>query len=161
MKSIELTRQIQQIKYLIEATSDTTADNLELQGHWGKYLCVLSAGFLENAISEIYIEFTDKAAAPPISSFSRKTLEKINNPKSAKFVETAYAFKKKWGEDLELFFSENPSKKNAIDSIMNNRHRIAHGKSTSISVSRIKDYLKESIDVINFLESQLYPAENA
>ena len=157
MKSRELARQLQKIEALIKATSSTTGDNLELQGHWGKYLCVLCAGFLENAISEIYIEFAEKASAPPIASFSRKTLEKITNPKSQKFIETAHNFKKNWGEELEAYFSDNPSKKNAIDSIMNNRHQIAHGKTTSISVARVREYLKESVDVIKFIESQIQP----
>ena len=161
MRSRELSRQFQQIKDLIKSTNTSTGDNLELQGHWGKYLCILSAGFLENAISEIYIEFSDKCSSPPIASFSRKHLERINNPKSQKFIDTAYAFKKTWGNELEQYFHDNPNKKNAIDSIMNNRHLIAHGKSTSISVARIKDFLQESIDVINFIESQCYPTETA
>jgi hypothetical protein len=161
MRSKELSKQFQQINNLIKSTRLSTNDNLELQGHWGKYICILSAGFLENAISEIYAEFADQCSSPPIASFSRKNLNRINNPKSTKFIETAYAFKKQWGKELEQFFIDNPHKKNAIDSIMANRHLIAHGKSTSISVVRIKDFLKESIDVIDFIENQCYPAEMA
>ena len=158
MRSKELSKQFDHINNLIKSTRSSTSDNLELQGHWGKYICILCAGFLENAISEVYIEFADKCSSPPIASFSRKNLGRINNPKAQKFIDTAYAFKKSWGQELEIFFNENPSKKNAIDSIMANRHLIAHGKSTSISVIRIKDFLKESIDVIHFIEEQCYPA---
>jgi hypothetical protein len=157
MKSREIARQLQKIENLIKATSLTTGDNLELQGHWGKYLCVLCAGFLENAISEIYIDFVESVSTPPIASFSRKTLEKISNPKSNKFIEIASSFKKNWGEELDAYFSDNPSKKNAIDSIMNNRHQIAHGKTSSISVARVQEYLRESVDVLNFIESQIHP----
>lgn len=154
MKARELNRQFQQIKRLINSTTESTGDNIELQGHWGKYLCVLAAGFLENAISHIYIEFTSNSSSPQVSSFARNTLGKISNPKSSKFVEVAYSFNKEWGKQLEDYFESNPGIKDAIDSIMANRHQIAHGKSTSISVIRVNNYLKDSVKVLEFIEEQ-------
>ena len=154
MKNRELKRQLQRIEDLINSTSDSTDDNLELQGHWGRYLCVLAAGFLENAISEIYIEFVNKSSSPHVASFTRRKLQKIQNPKAGKFVETAYAFSNEWGKELENLFENDSSLKDAIDSIMSNRHNIAHGKQTSISVIRVKEYLLKSIQVIEFIELQ-------
>lgn len=154
MKSVELTRQLQKINELIQSTTVSTGENIELQGHWGKYICVLSAGFLENAISEVFISFVDNSSAPHVASFAGKTLKKIQNPKSTKFVEIASSFRKEWGEEIENLFLEDPSIKNAIDSIMNNRHLIAHGKSTSISVVRVKEYLDKSLELIEFIEKQ-------
>lgn len=154
MKSAELNRQIQYIKGLIKSTAESTNSNLELQGHWGKYICILSAGFLENAISEIYIELTKNSSSPQVASFTTKMLQKINNPKASKFVETAYAFKKEWGEELEKYFKDNQKVKTAIDSIMTNRHLIAHGKTTTISVVRIKEYLDGSIEALEYIEKQ-------
>jgi len=37
---------------------------------------------------------------------------------------------------------------------MNNRHQIAHGKETAISVSRVREYFESSIDAIEFIEEQ-------
>ena len=81
-------------------------------------------------------------------------LERIQNPKAEKFVETAGAFKKAWGEELSLFFKENAEVKEAIDSIMANRHRIAHGKNTSVSLAMVKEYLKNSVKALDFIERQ-------
>ncbi len=154
MKSAELNRQIQYIKGLVKSTAESTNSNLELQGHWGKYLCILAAGFLENAISEIYSELTRNSSSPQVASFASKVLQKINNPKASKFVETAYAFKKEWGEELEKYFEDNPKTKTAIDSIMANRHLIAHGKTTTVSVARLKEYLEGSIEALEYIEKQ-------
>jgi len=155
IKNTELTRQIQYIKRLSKSTTESTNSNLELQGHWGKYLCILAAGFLENAISEIYTDLAKNSSSPQVYSFTSKMLQKINNPKSSKFVETAYAFKKEWGEELEKYFSDNPQNKTAIDSIMANRHRIAHGKTATISVVQLNQYLDGSIKVLEFIENQI------
>ncbi|WP_210501203.1 hypothetical protein, partial [Pantoea ananatis] len=57
MKSHSLNKQFSQIISLIDNTRQSCGDNLELQGHWGKYTCVLASGFLENAISEVFNEF--------------------------------------------------------------------------------------------------------
>lgn len=154
MKSVELNRQVQHIKGLIKSTTESTNYNLELQGHWGKYLCILAAGFLENAISEIYIELVSNSSSPQVASYTRTMLGKINNQKSSKFIETAFSFKKEWGAELGKYFDDNPKIKNAIDSIMINRHLIAHGKTATVSVVRLKEYLDCSIEALEFIETQ-------
>jgi hypothetical protein len=47
-------------------------------------------------------------------------------------------------------------RKDAIDSIMNNRHLIAHGKDSGITVARVNDYLRKCIEVIEFIEAQCH-----
>ena len=62
MKNASLVRQLQRLNWLIDNTRRASGDQLELQAHWGRYLCVLVAGFLENAIGEIYSEYARRAA---------------------------------------------------------------------------------------------------
>lgn len=154
MHSRELNRQYQRIKTLIDNTRISCGDDIELQGHWGKYMCVLVSGFLENAISQVYVGLVNNSSSQTIASFTLGILEKIQNPKSKKFVEVARSFKKEWGEELERFLNEDINRKNAIDSIMANRHLVAHGKNTSISVVKVKEHLDKSIEVIEFIETQ-------
>lgn len=154
MESLSLNKQYNQIKKLIEETRKSCGDNFELQGHWAKYICVLSAGFLENAISEVYIKLVNSSSSPSVSNFTQRVLEKIQNPKSSKFIEVASSFKKEWGIELEVFLNNDEDLKDSIDSIMRNRHLIAHGKNTTISVVKIKEQLERSIKVIEFIERQ-------
>ncbi|MFH1007558.1 MAG: HEPN domain-containing protein [Candidatus Latescibacterota bacterium] len=154
MKIVELNRQAQSIKRLIKSTAESTNFNLELQGHWGKYLCVLASGFLENAISEIYIELASNSSSPQVTSFTRRMLDRIHNPMASKFIETACSFKREWGAELKEYFELNPKAKEAIDSIMRNRHLIAHGKTATVSVARLAEYLDGSIEALEFIENQ-------
>lgn len=82
MDNSELKKQYKKLIKLINDTEKSTNGNLELQGHWGKYLCVLVAGFLENAICEIYVDFVENSASPHVSSYTLKNLAKIQNPKA-------------------------------------------------------------------------------
>lgn len=153
MNSFELNRQHGQIVALIAQTRAVCGDNLELQGHWGQYLCVMTAGFLENAIAEVYSEFAARNASKPVAGYATTHLLAIQNPNTNKFIDTAKAFKPEWGDQLETFVSSE-GRKDAIDAVMANRHQIAHGQYSGISVARIDSYLRKCVEVIEFIEGQ-------
>jgi hypothetical protein len=130
-------------------------EDLDLQGHWGRYLCILCAGFLENALREVYGDLARARAAPEIAGYVGKALEGVQNPKAQRFVEIAGSFDPEWGKGLEEFLGmDDGHRRNAIDSIMSNRHLIAHGRNSNISVSRVREYLSAGIEVVEFVETQ-------
>lgn len=155
MRNVNLVRQYQAIQSLIQRTDKATWQDIELQGHWGKYLCVLAAGLLENSIREIYGEFIRNSSSPQVSKYAESALRNIYTPKASRFLEVTNAFSKEWGDILEKYLdSGQGERRDAIDSIINNRHLIAHGKNTSISVVRVKNYLEKAVEVIDFIEAQ-------
>lgn len=128
-----------------------------VQGHLGKYSCVVAAGFLENALSETLSVYVLARAQPAVAAYSSATLRKIQNPKAQRFVEVLSKFDKAWGADLEAHLTDGGERrKSAIDSIMANRHLIAHGKSSSVTMRQIQSYLEASIEVIEFIELKIY-----
>ena len=156
MRNRELVRQLKSLKSLLDRTDSATGGDIELVGHWGRYLCVLTAGFLEKALVEVYGDYVSAAASPQIARFATNSLEDITNPKSGRFVETARSFSKGWADDLDHFLDEDGQRRrNAIDSIMSNRHQIAHGESGQISIGRVREYLPGCVEVIEFIERQL------
>ena len=155
MRNRELSRQIKYLTSLLKRTGKAT-DDVELLGHWGRYLCVLAAGFLENSIYEVYGEFVRRASSPAVAQFAESRLERINNPNARRFVETAGSFKREWAEGLESFLNEDDERRrNAINSIMDNRNKIAHGGRVQISVARVREYLSGCVEVVEFIERQV------
>lgn len=153
MRSLSLTSQQQRLTWLLSQAMNFRNDQLELQAHWARYLCVLTAGFLENAITEIYSMYARSGANPFISNYVEATLAKIQNPKSSRFLETARSFNPDWEDSLNKYLEED-GRKDAIDAIMSNRHLIAHGKDSGISLIRVSDYIKKSVQVVEFIEKQ-------
>ncbi len=153
MDSHELTRQLQKLQMLIQRTNRASSQDFELHSHWGRYLCVLVAGFLENTIAEIYIDYAKSAASEPVASYAASRLTRIQNPNAQRFLDTARSFKRTWVDDLEQFLND-AGRKEAIDSIMANRHQIAHGRDSGITIARVDNYLKKCVEVIEFIESQ-------
>ena len=156
MRNRELVAQLNYLKSVLNRTDEASGGNIELVGHWGRYLCVLTAGFLENALAEVYSQYVRNAASPEVAKFAARRLEDVSNPKARRFVETARSFSEKWGEDLDAFLNEDDQRrKNAIDSIMANRNQIAHGQNAGISVGRVRQYLPYCVEVIEYIENQL------
>jgi len=153
MRNRELTRQLQKLRALAKKAGDSSLSDLELQAHWAKYLCVLVAGFLENSLVEIFSEFVSAASSPAVARFATSRLENIQNPKAQRFVEVSGAFDESWGPELEAFLADN-GRKDAIDSIMSNRHLIAHGSSSGITLARVNQYLDKCVEVVDFIETQ-------
>lgn len=153
LKNAELRRQAGLIYDLLTRTTTATGGDIELQAHWARYICVLAAGFLENSLFEIYAAVIRAGASPAVASFASSRLEKISNPKSSRFVETLRAFKSTWADELEQFLADD-GRRDAIDSIMANRHLIAHGDHSGITIARLRQFFDRSVAVVEFLEKQ-------
>ncbi len=153
MTSQKLNRQLQAIRSLFDRTDDACSDDLEMRSHWARYLCVLSAGFIENAVREVYGDFTKGSSSPAVANYAVSALSRIRNPKTSRLLEVAGTFKKTWREELEEYVDAE-GRREAIDSIMQNRHQIAHGQPSSVTIVRVKDYLTKSVAVIAFMEKQ-------
>jgi hypothetical protein len=155
MQNREIARQIQRICELQRRTSEACGENIEIQSDWAKYLCIIGAGLLENAIKELYSEYAAAQVSKPVANFVSATLDKIRNPKAQRFLEIAAAFNTNWKEELETFMQDQ-GRGDAIDSIINNRHKIAHGqeRNSQVTVSQVKDWLSKVIEVLEFIENQ-------
>lgn len=153
MKNQEVARQVQRIQSLIKKTQEASDDNFDLQAHWARYLCILVSGLIENSLKEIYSEFINSRASKPVADYAISYLSKLQNPKAEKIMELVGSFRQEWKMELEIFLT-NEGRKDAIDSIMNNRNQIAHGKDVGVTVVRVSNYLEKVVAVLEFIELQ-------
>lgn len=154
MRNPKLSLQLQKITQLLRRTDSATSD-FDLQGHWGRYTCILVAGFLENSLQIIYSDFASQSSSEQVARYVSARLRGVRNPNAARFAQVAGQFNPGWQEELEEFLSgDGEIRKNAIDSIMSVRNQIAHGGTTGITVQRVREYLERSVEVIEFIEDQ-------
>lgn len=154
MKSQELIRQHAALKHLIrQAGHHTSTKDLEMLGHWGRYLCIITAGFVENAVHAVYGAHIAKTSSPQTARYATAQIDDVQNPKAARLVEIATAFDKGWGAALETFLEDN-FRRDAVNTIMSNRHLIAHGQNSNITVARVDQYLSRIVEIVEFIEGQ-------
>lgn len=153
MMNQEVARQVQRLRSLVGKVQEASNNDFDLQAHWARYLCILVSSLVENGLKEIYSEFIKNKAAKPVADYTISYLSKLQNPKAEKVMELVGSFRQEWRAELETFLA-NDGRRDAIDSIMNNRNQIAHGKDVGVTVVRVSSYLEKAVAVLEFIETQ-------
>ena len=76
MHNSKLNQQLTRLQQLVDRTQVATED-IELQGHWGRYLCVMVAGLLEDGLQTIYSEFASNSSSPHVARYVGDTLSQV------------------------------------------------------------------------------------
>jgi len=126
------------------------------QSEWSKYLCVLVSGFIEESLRVLLEEYTRTHSGPNIQNFVGKQIGNITNCKTSRILEVLSKFSQDWAEDfsnqIQARSSITDEIKNSIDSVIANRHDIAHGRNVGITYTRISNYynnIKKAVDILD------------
>jgi hypothetical protein len=129
------------------------------QVEWSKYLCVLTAGFIEESLRVLILDFSKNNASLEIQKFVEKEISYVTNCKTERILEVLNKFNSNWGSTFETEIKDNSpidkEIKDSIDSIVSNRHLIAHGKSVGVSYSTVKKYYGYCTKAIEILEDTI------
>jgi hypothetical protein len=147
----ESTRYKNKLDALFEKVKEI--QDMELKSEWAKYLCVLVSGYLEVSIREIHVEYARRRADENVTNYVSKTLDGFLNPKMNKILELISMFNKQISDEIKLL--TNGELAASVDSIVNNRHNIAHGRNTSLSYVNIKTYYDNVVKVVRLLKEKL------
>jgi len=142
--------EVSRLKHRLDATfarARAVSDDIEIQSDLARYLCVLVSGFLEQAVVELVLEHTRKRAAPSVQLYVESQLRRFGNAKAQRLVEFLGNFDSDWRVNLETFLVDQ--RKDAVDSIIDLRNTIAHGRSAGVTLMRVANYYREIQVVID------------
>jgi hypothetical protein len=125
-------------------------DDLELKSDFSKYLCVLVSGFLETAVSTCVIEFCRKKSHSAVAKYTTQQLSQLQNLKAEKLLQLVGSFSQDWRIRLENFMKDG--RKDAVDSVVDLRNKIAHGDNVTVTSTRVADYFKAVTEVVEEVE---------
>ena len=133
-------------------TIEENRDNTDIQSHLSNYLCILLSGYLEVSCRAIFNKYTKNKSNPNISEYVSNNLEGFQNPNFEKIRQLVNSFDFNWIEDLE---NNSIDFKDAVDSVVDNRHRLAHGKDSNISFNRVQDYYNRIDKMIDVMKNKV------
>ncbi|MGA1982615.1 MAG: HEPN domain-containing protein [Acidobacteriaceae bacterium] len=133
------------------ARAEPVSTDDELKAQMAQFLCVLSSGLLEEAVRLTLSGFAKTRSSPEVASYVTANLEQFQNPRFEKIMILLGSFDPKW----RSHFEDGPSNevKDAIDSIVVNRHQIAHGRPVGISIVTFSKYYKQVCAFIDDLDA--------
>lgn len=127
------------------------------QSEWSKYLCILVSGYIEESLRILLETYcANHTSSPCIKQFISKEIKGMTNCHTQKIISILSKFNVDWGKnftiEIEAESSQGEKIKICIDSIVNNRNLIAHGKSTGITYSKVLDHYKSVKKAVEVLE---------
>lgn len=114
------------------------------------YLCIRVSGFIEDCVRSIFSDYADANSQNAVTTFVVEKLRKFPNPTWSAIVSLAKDFNDNWSVQLKANVSKTYS--DAVDTIVSNRNIIAHGGTSSITLSELKTYYKNVLNVIDELD---------
>lgn len=133
------------------------AGDAELQSDFARYLCVLVSGFLEKGVAELILEHARHRSQPSIQRFVDYHTRRIANVKAQRLQDLLGTFEPAWQSDLRTFLVDE--KKDAVDSIVDLKNTISHGKSVGITLVQVKEYYEHVKQVIDHVADLCDPRQ--
>ena len=121
--------------------------------YMAQLLCIQLSGILEAAIRESLATYATQRSAPEVARYAQNQIESFQNPNPEKILKLLRSFDAEWAASLETYWEGEI--KDSIGSIVGQRHLIAHGRATNVSLSRISDWKKSVVKFINFLRQDI------
>lgn len=146
---LSIHQQKQRLDELFKAARDLP--DAEMQSHWSRYLCVLVSGFLENSVAICLSEYAKRGTNPNVSSFVDAKLRGFQNPRMSAIVDIFGSFNPEWKARIEAETQGQLS--DSVNSIVGNRHKIAHGQDVALSLGSLSAYYRDAKDVIEKLKN--------
>lgn len=125
----------------------------EILSHYSRYLCVLCSGFLESSVRTIFADYA-KNTAITTSEYVSAQLRRFQNPKAETIVQLVGAFDKAWVETFRAEISGEPT--DSLNSIVENRNKIAHGESVGLSLVVLQRYFSSAIKIVELIDSKFH-----
>lgn len=145
---LKLHQESQRLDHLFKQVS--MVEDEEMKAHWAKYLCVLVSGLIENTVKHLLAKYISDKSHPYISNYVNNNIRTITNLKHSKICNLIGSFSDEWRSSYEAKITEQEIL--AIDSVIANRHNIAHGKSVGLSFIQMKVYYQSIKRVLKILE---------
>lgn len=111
-------------------------------GRLAQLVTVWASGYLESACREIVLGYAGRRADENVVNYISRTLDKFSNPKMHKILELLHAVDHDATDELRLFADGRIEA--SVNSIVSNRHRIAHGRSSQITMVQVKGYYEDA-----------------
>jgi RiboL-PSP-HEPN len=131
-------------------------DDAELLSDLARYLCVLVAGFLEQAVIELTLEHVRNHSQASVQAYAEYRLRQFTSANTQRITDLMGTFDSAWRTDLESFLVDEH--KAAVDSVINLRHNISHGRYVGVTLATIKEYYPRVKQVIDHIADLCVPS---
>lgn len=124
----------------------------EVKSYLANFLCIRVSGLVENYLKTRISDYSNKKVPKEVSRYLSLKLADITNLKETKLRDALGQFSTEWQAKFETLMHDNQQLKSSLDSVIANRHNIAHGQYVSLTLKSVKQYYEDIKKVITELD---------
>lgn len=143
-------RRLLQLRISRLLTSVPAVADDELRAELTKYLCVLLSGLIEVSARDILSRYAAKRSSPQVARFVAAQLEYLQSAKVGNLTDAMAGFDPSAAQWWRKRLTDEQV--DSIDSIVSNRHQIAHGRSIGLSFHVLDRYRKNAEEALSTME---------
>lgn len=147
LKTQSYIKELENIKQKIKETVDD-----ETRSYLIKLFCIRTSGLLEVFFKTRISEYFKTKVPNEISRFLTSKFKDITNLKTSKLVEVLSSFSTDWSEKFSSYIDEHEQMKSSLDSIISQRHAIAHGQPSCINEKDMYQYYDDVKAIVVFID---------
>lgn len=133
---------------ILQKKTDT---DLEVVSDLTKYLCIIVSGYYEKSFYYILVNHCNTKSAGNISRYISITLSRVTNLSMVKTVKIMEKFDVGWRDKI-TGNQRYDEYKAALDTLVSQRNRIAHGEESNISIAMLEAYYNSCHDLLKELK---------
>jgi hypothetical protein len=143
------------LEALFKKVEQFPTDDLQLLAHWAAYVCVLTSGFIEVGLRSILLAHASSGASPSVVRYVDRQLGRVRNPNMEVVIQNVRSFSEDWAATIEDATAGEIAA--SVNSVIANRHRIAHGESVDLTLARMRTYFDDSVHMLEIIHGIFNP----
>lgn len=149
-RNLEVLRYEKRLKYLFDQSALLPEEPILIRSHWARYLCILVSGYLETSVQAILSQYARDKSVPYVANYVENRLNGFRSAKMSNIIALIRNFNPEWADYLAK--ETEGELADHINSIVKNRHKIAHGIDTSVSLGYVTAWYESAKKVIKLIE---------
>ena|SRR6266542_3034044 len=138
-----------------KALASTIAD-LEVHAFFARYIVVFASGVYEDCIEYLFTEFAKKYGNAEIAFFMSKMLHfHFRNPEYGALKGWLKYINSDYGDELDRQLAGTVGCKDALDSMVNNKNEVAHGKNCLATLGDVEKFHQRVLPIFDAVEDLL------
>lgn len=131
-------------------------EDLLVQSYLIRYATIRLSGAVEQAMVTMVRGFLQENTSHRVLRYSSQHANRINNLNPSKLETLVRSFDEQWARELEVFLGED-ERRQTLGNLIQARHDLAHGKSSSVNASRLELYRTIATETVDLLFDWFLP----
>jgi hypothetical protein len=142
-------RHRKRLSYLLKNVPVDPSGSLEVQAHWARYTCIVMSGYIEDCVKELLSGYTNERSPTTVFNYVSAQLKYFRTADTENIGDLVSKFDKAWLISFTAFLTAE--RRDAVNSVVGNRHRIAHGLDVGVTMSQLSQWYPRVNEVIDHL----------